>query len=944
MFTPFRLLAYSLIGIGMAGWARAAENITLTMTPVGGSQVAGSQLVTIEVFITASSQDQNLRGAQVDLPCSLPGGSSGTITTGNADSDPATAVMINSTSQSGVPFMFPGGLTPTNQVNCRAAGTTPIGDPNPARLAAGQTRYLASIVYRVSACATGEFNVLFESRSEPPQSIDQTRLIAPDGPDPDVLDDVVAFKAGGASLSVETGRCCQGSVCLGEMSQFCCLNVNQATQWDLGTTCDLDCPPCTEDDDCDDNNECTLDFCRKGICEYQDIQSACDDGLFCTAGDVCSGGRCVGKDTPCPGERCDEERDACVECVLDADCDDGFFCNGAERCLPTGVCTAGPAPCPMGKICDEDANECLSCNSNADCGDGDPCTTDRCQEGGCVHTPVADGSPCNDLLFCTRIDACFGGVCVGSGDPCPAGRTCHEDRNTCVECLLDADCDDDNPCTTEGCDASAAVCFRGSNTDPCDDGLFCTVDDRCKDGVCTGLPRPCAGGAPCNEATMQCAQCADDADCDDANPCTADSCLLGVCRNEPGSSGKACDDGLFCTKTSACRDGHCVGLGAPCPVGSRCDEIEDLCVPAPVTLSLIPLGDDSAGGNEYVTVEVFITVHTGPRSFRGIQIDVPCSLFGGLDGSITTGSADGDPMSAISVNRDGSMGGVPFAFPGGLAPVNQTFCRVAATIAVGGSPVELQPGETRYLATIVYAVSECAAGEFGLVFEGYSNPPLSSDPTRVVSPDGSDPDLIDDVVAFAVSTAVLSVETGQCCRLGECVGQLNEACCQMVAEGDWNPDATCEDGCSCVEDEDCDDRNACTADSCDDQACVYSPLSGTCDDGLFCTAVDVCQGGECIGSGDACPAKTAPFCDELLDRCVGCLRHGDCEDGNPCTTDRCNALTGACVFQNNSKPCDDGLYCTKPDRCVNGACLGVGRRCPGRECDEINDRCLPGGP
>jgi len=44
-----------------------------------------------------------------------------------------------------------------------------------------------------------------------------------------------------------------------------------------------------------------------------------------------------------------------------------------------------------------------------------------------------------------------------------------------------------------------------------------------------------------------------------------------------------------------------------------------------------------------------------------------------------------------------------------------------------------------------------------------------------------------------------------------------------------------------------------------------------------------------------------------------------CDDGNPCTTDSCDQLTG-CQFQNNTLACaDDGNSCTN-DVCAAGAC------------------------
>jgi len=926
------------------GQAGAVENIALSLVPVGAGSVTGNDLVIVEVFISAGTADQPFRGTQVDLPCSLLGGASGTVTTGSADSDGASTVSVNVAggSQAGVPYLYPGGVAAANQAFCRAAGTPAIGVTEPVILAAGQTRYLATFVYRVSDCAVGDFDLLFEGRSVPPMSNDSTRLIAPDGPDPDSLDDVIPFKAGRVAVSVDAGRCCRGSFCLGELNRHCCLAVREGILWEQDTTCDAGCPPCSTDEDCDDDDVCTADSCREGTCEYVPQEGSCNDGLFCTQTDRCIKGRCEGSGTPCPGQRCHEARDTCVACLVNADCDDGLFCNGAERCTGMGTCIPGPEPCFAGPICDEELDRCLECDSNADCSDGDVCTTDSCVEGLCVHGPAPNGIACNDRLFCTVIDACADGACIGTGDRCP-GRACHEDRDVCVECLVDADCDDDNVCTFEGCNLMTSVCFRGTNTEPCDDGLFCTVDDQCADGVCTGSPRPCPGGALCDEKANQCPQCLTNAECNDNNDCTSDSCHAGICAHDPEPNGQPCDDGLFCTLEAVCRDGLCVGLTGPCPPDRRCDEAQDMCVAENLALTFVHIGGSSVTGGHHVTVEVFITAHLADQVLRGLQVEVPCSLSGGLAGGITTGTADADPASILSVNTtEGSSGGIPFLFPGGLAPVNQNSCRAAATPAISGSPEVLFAGQTRYVATIVYAVSDCAAGDFGLKLEDFSDPPQLSDSTRVQAPDGPDADAIDDLVPFVAGTSVLSLDVGRCCRGAECLGELNEHCClEVQGGGNWLGGASCEDRCECAADLDCDDDNPCTTEVCVRGKCVYSSNSLPCDDGRFCTAVDTCRDGKCIGTGNPCASEENPFCDELLGHCVECLRHVDCDDGHPCTTDRCDTTVGICLHANNSKPCDDGLYCTKPDRCVNGVCVGVGRRCPGRECDEAADRCLP---
>jgi hypothetical protein len=78
---------------------------------------------------------------------------------------------------------------------------------------------------------------------------------------------------------------------------------------------------------------------------------------------------------------------------------------------------------------------------------------------------------------------------------------------------------------------------------------------------------------------------------------------------------------------------------------------------------------------------------------------------------------------------------------------------------------------------------------------------------------------------------------------------------------------------------------------------------------------------------------------------------GDCDDGNPCTTDSCDPDDGGadgngCVHAANNGPCTDGLFCNGADTCSGGACdVHAGDPCiSGSECadacDEDADSCF----
>ncbi len=115
------------------------------------------------------------------------------------------------------------------------------------------------------------------------------------------------------------------------------------------------------------------------------------------------------------------------------------------------------------------------------------------------------------------------------------------------------------------------------------------------------------------------------------------------------------------------------------------------------------------------------------------------------------------------------------------------------------------------------------------------------------------------------------------------------------------------------------------------------------EEGLLCDQVgqctkSLCAAGEgCVdiadNEGEACEdsdaCTTADFCKNGV--CTG--TPADCDDGNPCTADLCDADAGDCYHLSVPTECDDGNACTSPDQCVGGVCTGG----PVVSCDDFND-------
>lgn len=131
------------------------------------------------------------------------------------------------------------------------------------------------------------------------------------------------------------------------------------------------------------------------------------------------------------------------------------------------------------------------------------------------------------------------------------------------------------------------------------------------------------------------------------------------------------------------------------------------------------------------------------------------------------------------------------------------------------------------------------------------------------------------------SVQITTCGVGATCSLGDADAQCNDALCVAPA------------GCT-----------------------IQPKTDGTgCEDGDACTVGDACQGGACIG---------VPL---------------SCNDGNPCTNDSCDPVTG-CVRVNNTAPCDDGSACTTDDTCADGHCNGTDLSCDDRNAC-TDDSCDP---
>lgn len=195
--------------------------------------------------------------------------------------------------------------------------------------------------------------------------------------------------------------------------------------------------------------------------------AACDDGLYCITGEICSGGACVGVpkncsfvDDACNTGVCGEEDDACIlqpvangtECGSGLVCAEGM-CTAAQSCGgPDQTCSLA---CP-GPACSFDCVDAGQCT--ATCGAGSSCVVDCSGADDCTAT--CSGADC--LVDCTDANNC--------ALTCSGGADCQ------VDCASANNCDQ-------------AICVQGATC-----ALRCGDGNNCEFGVCEGGEQQCDSG------------------------------------------------------------------------------------------------------------------------------------------------------------------------------------------------------------------------------------------------------------------------------------------------------------------------------------------------------------------------------------------------------------------------------------------------------------------
>lgn len=218
-------------------------------------------------------------------------------------------------------------------------------------------------------------------------------------------------------------------------------------------------------------------------------------------------------------------------------CDKPEFCDGQSTSCPTNeflrdvVCR----PVKPGTLCDIE-EKC----------DGTSATCPADQFAGSEKLCRAASDLCDKPTTCDATTA-----------DCPASQP-HEFGHVCRE-STDA-CD-----TAETCDGVSLTCPPDEvavDGTTCDDADECTITSVCSFVERTNATLCLGERSTCN--------CVVDADCDDENDCTSDTCVDRECKHEFKAPGDRCNDGDVCTIADKCDEGgRCVGRGF-CENDSEC--------------------------------------------------------------------------------------------------------------------------------------------------------------------------------------------------------------------------------------------------------------------------------------------------------------------------------------------------------------------------------------
>jgi len=613
-------------------------------------------------------------------------------------------------------------------------------------------------------------------------------------------------------------------------------------------------------------------------------------------------------------------------------------------------CSGGGTYCPTlaGACCSPDAATCamtaptgcllpsgVFAGLGTECGALNACPLDT---GRCC---IDNGADCLQVLeaSCTGPDTYFHGV----------GSDCNDPGDCLVPCDTDADCDDAEACNgAETCEIATGNCLAGTSLD-CDDADACTSDTCDSVGGCEYTVLSCNDSDPCTvdscDVELGCSNvavvCTDGDACNGLETCDSET---GLCQNgtEPD-----CDDNSVCTVDSCNPATGCEHVAPECDDGvactlDSCDPIEGFCTHDPSDA----LCDNGIFCDGVETCDVLLGCQAGPTTDCDDAVD--CTVDACNE---TTDQCDHTPDHVSCDN--------------GIFCDGMEVCDLALDCQAG--PAETcDDGVGCTVDTCIVATDACehspddAACDNGLYCDGDETCDVLLGCQAGVSVD------CDDDVACTVDSCNETLDV--------CDNTPNNAACDdgLFCNGMESCDPLL--GCQAGSATDCDDAVDCTVDACNETTnqCDNTPDHVSCDNGIFCDGMEVCdlaldcQAGPaetcddgigctvdlCNVTTDACEhspddaaCDNGLYCDgdETCDALLGCQAgvSVDCDDDISCTVDSCNEALDACDNTPNNAACDDGLFCNGFETCsdIDGCLAGTDPCLIGELCDESTNQC-----
>jgi len=506
------------------------------------------------------------------------------------------------------------------------------------------------------------------------------------------------------------------------------------------------------------------------------------------------------------------------------------------------------------------------------CNDRSPCTTDKCDSktAKCVFTALKTGTACNDGSACTTGDKCdTAGKCLGAKKSCSDG----------------------NVCTTDWCNAYTAQCVHDDADLPCDDGSKCTSAERCHKGKCQAVRGHITtfSGGP---SGFQ------DGNIDTAKYNAPMHIAVGgggvlYVTDHSNHRVRKVANKLVTTVAGAGKAGYLDGAGSsaqfayPTGIIARADG------------SLL-IADRNNWRLRAIAKDGTVTTVAGSGT-KGYQDGFPTSAkLGDIydicarpDGVIALADTTYHRVRSLEKNgnigtlagsgssghQDGPVASAKFASPRGVAcgaggsiyvadtsghRIRRVRAGVVTSIAGSGSAAFTDGIGS---AAAFHTPNDVAVNRLGEIYVADSvnrRLRLISPKGQVTTVAGNGTDAVADGFGFAASFRYVSglamTASGDVLIADTAGHQLRKL---------TEPRVLCSDG------------KLCTTDTCDTKtgACSYPKTKdgGACDDPTKpCLSAMTCLGGVCQGGEDT-----------------------GCDDGNPCSLDKCDAKTGACSYTPN---------------------------------------------